>query len=84
MKELTSREREVLQAVFSYDGSIQRAADALCISTSTLRTHLHRNIFSKLMTDSTCGAIRAALSIGIISLEDSIRTNRPAILDANP
>jgi PAS domain S-box-containing protein len=61
---LTRREREVLQ-VASRGGSVQVIADALVLSTGTVKTHL-QNIYGKLGVPDRAAAVAEGLRRGLI------------------
>lgn len=77
---LTPREKEVLQTAFNYDGDLKTAADKLAISHITIRNHLHKNIFQKLMVNSLPGAFRVGLALKILDLRRSIANYPPDFL----
>jgi DNA-binding NarL/FixJ family response regulator len=77
---LTTREVEILQATLDYDGDLFKVADELFISQQTVRNHLHKNIYKKLMVSSLIGALRVGLLQDWISLEASLNKNPPCLL----
>ena len=80
---LTPRQIEVLQACFDHNGDKDAAADSLFISRETLRCHLSRNIYPKLMVNCLTGAIRVGLALNVINVEQSFNQFPPLYL-SNP
>ena len=64
VEQLTKRETEVLRLLARGDSN-QKIAAQLCLSTSTVKSHL-RNIFSKLAVKNRTEAVRRARDMGIL------------------
>jgi ATP/maltotriose-dependent transcriptional regulator MalT len=76
--DLTKRELDVLRMVFNVDGNQQLAAQKLGMSLTTLKTHLTRGIYKKLLVNNVGGAFRVGLSLRLLDLQASVQAFPPA------
>lgn len=63
---LTTRERQVLQALWEHNDDAHAVQASLCISNGTFKTHL-ANIYQKLHVSTRAEMIIKALKTGLIS-----------------
>lgn len=66
---LTARETEVLQRLVAGD-SISSAAKQLCMSESTVKTHVSK-VYDKLGAHNRATAVMAALRLGLVKVEST-------------
>ncbi len=66
--QITPAEKAVLRALMESDTN-QEVAERLCVSRSTVRTHL-RHLFDKFKVRSRTGLVVAAIRHGVLDLEE--------------
>jgi len=71
-RNISLREQEVLRLI-AYENTNDEIAAKLYISNQTVKTH-RKNLLEKLSVKNTAGLVRRSFELGLLSLQQSMRT----------